>query len=178
MSIGIASALGFLAFFAGSEQQQQAFDWMIALSGLSSIFTWGSICFAHIRFRRAWRLAGRTLDDLPFRSQPGVLGSWVGFLFNCSVLVAQFWTGFAPIGYAEMSVRERVENWFKVYLACPVVLCCYMGYKIMYGTAILRSRDMDLKTGMREIDISELMKEERHEQSQWSRPKKLYKFFC
>lgn len=37
---------------------------------------------------------------------------------------------------------------------------------------------MDLKTGMRELDISELVKEERLEQASWSRQKKLYKFFC
>ncbi|KAK5014884.1 histidine permease, partial [Cryomyces antarcticus] len=96
VGIGIASALGFLAFLAGSDKAGEAFNWMLALSGLSSIFTWGSICLAHIRFRKAWRLNGHTLDELAFRSQPGVVGSWIGFLFNCLVLIAQFWTGFAP----------------------------------------------------------------------------------
>lgn len=69
VAIGVASALGFLAFFAGSSKQSDAFNWMLALSGLSSIFTWGSICLAHIRFRKAWRVQGRTLSELAFTSQ-------------------------------------------------------------------------------------------------------------
>jgi amino acid transporter len=34
------------------------FDWLLALSGLSALFTWGSICVAHIRFRSAWKHHG------------------------------------------------------------------------------------------------------------------------
>ena len=114
VSIGVASALGFLAFLAGSSKQTDAFNWMLALSGLSSIFTWGSICLAHIRFRKAWRVQGHTLDELAFRSQPGVIGSWIGFILNCLVLIAQFWTGFAPIGYGEDSASDLVVDFFQV----------------------------------------------------------------
>lgn len=122
VAIGVASVLGFLAFFAGSSKQTDAFNWMLALSGLSSIFTWGSICLAHIRFRAAWKKQGHTLDELAFRSQPGVWGSWVGFIFNCLVLIAQFWTAVWPIGYADMTPSEIAEGFFEAYLAAPVVI--------------------------------------------------------
>jgi yeast amino acid transporter len=49
VSIALASCLGGLAFLAGSNKQEDAFNWMIAISGLSSIMTWMSICLAHIR---------------------------------------------------------------------------------------------------------------------------------
>ncbi|GAB7359271.1 hypothetical protein MBLNU230_g5928t1 [Neophaeotheca triangularis] len=178
VSIAIASALGFLGFFAGSKYESDAFNWMIALSGLSSIFTWASICLAHIRFRRAWRLQGHTLDELAFRSQPGLIGSWLGFIFNCLVLVAQFWTGAWPVGYSEMTASEQVENFFMVYLAAPVVILCYVPYKIWYRTPFVRSHNMDLHTGMRDLNLAELIAEEKAEQAAWPRWKKVYKFFC
>lgn len=80
MSIIFASAVGLLCFLsaAGTDVRTQAFNWMLAISGLSSILTWGSICACHIRFRQAWKYNGHTLDELSFRSQPGVIGSWVG----------------------------------------------------------------------------------------------------
>jgi len=112
-SILVASAFGFLAFLAGSSAQTDVFNWMLALSGLSSIFTWGSICLAHIRFRKGWRVQGHTLDELAWRSQPGIIGSWVGFVLNCLVLVAQFWTGIWPIGYDELTTGEQAENFFE-----------------------------------------------------------------
>ncbi|KAL2351734.1 amino acid permease-domain-containing protein [Cryomyces antarcticus] len=178
VGIGIASALGFLAFLAGSDKAGEAFNWMLALSGLSSIFTWGSICLAHIRFRKAWRLNGHTLDELAFRSQPGVVGSWIGFLFNCLVLIAQFWTGFAPVGYADMTSSERTVNFFMVYLAAPVVILFYICYKIYYRTPFMRSHNMDLHTGVRELNLMELLAEERAEQAKWPKWKKAYKFLC
>ena len=41
-----ASLLGFLAYLGATHKQQDAFNWMLALSGLSSILTWASICAA------------------------------------------------------------------------------------------------------------------------------------
>lgn len=138
VSIGIASALGFLAFFAGSSKQKDAFDWMIALSGLSSIFTWGSICLAHIRFRRGWKQQGHSLKELAFRSQPGIVGSWVGFIFNFLVCVAQFWTGAWPLEYGLLSPGEQAQSFFKVYLATPVVIIFYVVYKLWKRTPFIR----------------------------------------
>jgi yeast amino acid transporter len=95
VAILFSSAFGFICYIvaAGSNTRTQAFNWMIAISGLAAIFTWASICLCHIRFRAAWKLQGHTLDELAFRSQAGVVGSWVGFIFNILILVAQFWTG-------------------------------------------------------------------------------------
>jgi amino acid transporter len=95
VSILFSSAFGFICYIvaAGSNTRTQAFNWMLAISGLAALFTWPSIYLCHIRFRAAWKLQGHTLDELAFRSQAGVIGSWIGFIFNCLMLVAQFWTG-------------------------------------------------------------------------------------
>ena len=178
MGIVVASSLGFLAFLAASPKQGDAFNWMLALSGLSSIFTWGSICLAHIRFRRGWAAQGHSLDELAFRSQPGVIGSWIGFGFNCLVLVAQFWVGFAPIGYEVMTTSQKVINFFQAYLAAPIVIICYVGYKWWYGTSVVNVSQMDLHTGIRELNLAELIAEERAEQAAWPAWKRFYKIIC
>ncbi|KAI4136142.1 MAG: hypothetical protein LQ341_005807 [Variospora aurantia] len=181
-AIGVAAAFGFLAYLAASNKDTEVFTWLQALSGLSSIFTWGSICLAHIRFRRAWRVQGRSLDELAFRSQAGVLGSWIGFIFNVLVLIAQFWTGFAPIqpqyGPPITGTLAHVRNFFQAYLAAPVVLLCYIVYKLIYRTPIMRCKDMDLKTGLRDLNVAELLADEEWEKASWPKWKKAYKFLC
>lgn len=177
-AIIVASALGLLCFLAASSKQTEAFAWMMAISGLSSIFTWGSVCLCHIRFRAAWKKQGHTLDELAFRSQPGVIGSWIGFIFNCLVLIAQFWVGFAPVGYASKSTGALVESFFEAYLAAPIVLLCYIPYKLYYRTKVVRSHEADLVTGRRDLDISALIEQEKAEQREWPAWKKVYKFFC
>lgn len=180
VAIIFSSAFGFIAYVvaAGTEAQGKAFTWMIAISGLASIFTWGSICFCHIRFRKAWKLQGHTLDELAFKSQATVWGSWVGFIFNLLVLVAQFWTGFAPVGYADMTAAERVETFFEAYLAFPIVMVCYIGFKLVYKTKIKRARDIDVTSGRREMNLAELLAQERAEQAKWPKWKKVWNTIC
>lgn len=180
VAIILASSLGALCYIVALEPSrvQQAWNWMFAVSGLASIFTWGSICLCHIRFRQAWALHGHTLDELPFRSQAGVIGSWIGFGFNCLVLVAQFWTGFAPIGYGEMSASDRTKNFFEGYLAAPIVICFYLFFKIWKKTSIRRLKDIDIVSGKRELDLTEILAAERAERATWPRWKKIWKTVC
>jgi yeast amino acid transporter len=178
VGILLASAVGFLAFLAGSSKQEAVFNWMLAVSGLSSVFTWASICLAHIRFRKAWRVQGHSLDELAFQSQAGISGSWLGFILNIIVLLAQFWTGFAPVGWREMSAAKRTANWFEAYLALPIVLAFYLPHKLYYRTNIIRSHNMDLHSGIRELNLAELIAEEKVEKQAWPAWKKTWNFFC
>lgn len=57
---------GLLAYINEASSGSTIFTWLLALSGLSNFFTWGSICYAHIRFRSSWKQQGRSLDELPF----------------------------------------------------------------------------------------------------------------
>ncbi|KAH9221499.1 amino acid transporter [Leptodontidium sp. 2 PMI_412] len=178
LAICFASSLGLVAFVADSGSQGTVLDWMLALSGLSSIFTWGSICLSHIRFRHGWKAQGHTLDELAFRSQPGIIGSWIGFIFNCLVLVTQFWTGAFPVGYEKLTGAQQVQHFFLAYLAAPIVIMFYVSYKFWFKTAIMGAKDMDLTTGRRELNLPELIAEEKAERAAWPRWKRGYKTFC
>jgi amino acid transporter len=141
VAIAIACAVGFIAYAVESGQQGTVLNWMLSFSGLSSIFTWGSICLSHIRFRRAWALQGHSLNELAFVSQPGLVGSWVGFIFTVFVLVAQFWTGAWPINYGEIGIRGQLRSFFLAYLTAPTVLIMYGVYKYRHKTKVWRARD-------------------------------------
>ena len=173
VGICFAALIGLLGYIGTSDKQANAFMWMLAISGLSLVFTWGSICLAHIRFRRGWKLQGHSLDELAFRSHPGVIGSWIGFIFNCLVLVAQFWNAMWPI-----HGKPDAETFFSAYLAVPVILTFYISYKIINKTTFVRAKDMDLTTGRRELDLAQLLAEERAKRATWPLWKKVYRFFC
>lgn len=173
-----SSAIGFLAFVVDSGKSQEFLDWLVALSGLSSILTWGSINLAHIRFRKAWAAQGHTLDELAFRSQPGVIGSWIGFIFNVLILIAQFWTGLFPTGYGELTAAEQIKSFFLAYLAAPVVLSFFIFWKVWKRTSIIRSKDVDLHSGQREMDLPALLAREREEQAVWPTWKKMWNVVC
>lgn len=88
-SVCIIILFGALAYVNLNGKGPVIFDWLLALSGLATLFTWGSICLAHIRFRKAWAYHGHTLDEIPFHAVGGVYGSWLGLFLVVIVLIAQ-----------------------------------------------------------------------------------------
>lgn len=179
VSIGIASAIGLLAYLYVSPVQGPAFTWLLALSGLSSIFTWASICWAHIQFRKAWLLQGNSLSDLVYQSPLGVYGSWIGLCSLILILVAQFWVAIAPQGAKEnLSSGARATNFFEAYLAMPVVLIFYGFYKVVYSTKVVRVADIDLVTGRNEFESKGVRRRWREDRSEWPAWKVVYKTLC
>lgn len=77
-----------IAYVSLASSGATVFAWLLSLSGLAALFTWGSICLAHIRFRQAWAFHGHTPEELPFKSPFGVWGSWLGLSLNVLVLIA------------------------------------------------------------------------------------------
>ncbi|KAG5926116.1 Amino-acid permease inda1 [Claviceps africana] len=145
---------GFLGFVSLNNNGAVVFDWLLALSGLAALFTWGSICLAHIRFRKAWKYHGHTLDEIPFKAIGGVYGSWLGLALCVLVLIAQFYTAIAaPPGKSGVGT---VQDFFKSYLAFPVVIFFWIVGYLWKGKGWLRTAEMDVDTGRRELDWEEI----------------------
>ena len=178
VNILIASAIGLLSYLYLSPVQGEAFTWLLALSGLSSIFTWSSICYAHIRFRKAWLQQGNLLSDLVYQSPIGTIGSWVGLISLLLILVAQLWVAIDPVGGSTDTAAQIATNFFAAYLAAPVVLLFFLGYKLWYRTSMVKIKDIDLQTGRHEADSALWRDKRREERSQWPRWKKVYKTMC
>jgi len=147
---------------------ETVFNWFVSLSGLAALFTWGSICLSHIRFRKAWAYHGHTVDEIPFRAAGGVYGSWLGLFIIVVVLIAQFYTAVSPVG-------KRVgtaEDFFKSYLALFVVMAFWIVGYFWKRTGWLRTSQMDVDTGRRELDW-DLINREREEMKTWPAWKRL-----
>ncbi|KAK3948635.1 amino acid permease-domain-containing protein [Pseudoneurospora amorphoporcata] len=185
-AILFAALVGLIGYLVDLKVQADVLNWLLAVSGLSSIFTWGSICLCHIRFRRAWASRGRSLSQLSFTAQAGVAGSYIGLGLNVFVLIAQFWTAAFPIvtftdnqDSHHASATEVVQTFFLQYLCVPIVGAFYLCHKLWFRTKVVRSADMDLDTGRRrDVNLTVLKAMEREEVEGWPRWKRVYRFFC
>lgn len=156
VAIIITNVFGLISFIAASGRQAEVFDWLLSISALSSLFTWLSICVAHIRFRSALRFQGRNTDELAFTSQTGVIGSYFGAALNTLVIIAQFWLALFPLGE-----HPSVSAFFMSYLGFVILIIFYVGHKIWRKNWIIciRAKDMDIDTGRRETDLEALKQE-------------------
>lgn len=148
---------GLLAYINLDRSGQIVFDWLVALSGLAALFTWGSICVAHIRFRSAWAYHGHTLDEIPFHAIGGVYGSWLGFILVVLVLIAQFYTAVWPLGGGV----NDAEGFFQSYLAFFVVGFFWVCGYFWKRTGWLKLSQIDVDSGRRPVDWDRVMGERR-----------------
>lgn len=178
VGIAVTSAFGLIAFVAESDKEGDVFNWLLALSGLSSLFTWAGICLCHIRFHRALAAQGRSTDELTFVSPLGVWGSYWGFFICIIELAAEFYVSLFPVGDS-----PSAANFFEGYLSLPIVMAMYVGHKIWKKNwkLFIRAEDMDIDTGRREVDL-ELLKQEIAEERAALAAKpwwyRIFKIFC
>ncbi|KAK8024887.1 Amino-acid permease INDA1 [Apiospora arundinis] len=171
-SVAVIIIFGLLAYISEAEKGQEVFDWLQALSGLAALFTWGSICYAHIRFRQAWKHHGHTLDEIPFKAIGGVYGSWLGLFLIVVVLVVQFYTAICPVGGG----YNDAAGFFKAYLALPVLLVFWAGGFLWKRTGWLTMSQIDVDSGRRVLDWDEI-NAFRAEQAKWPMWKRILKIF-
>jgi len=141
---------GLLAFIGESNRQGVVFNWLLALSGLSFFFIWAAICLTHIRFRHAWKVQGHVKAELPYEAAFGVYGSWYGLILNILCLIATFYVALFPIGGS-----PNASAFFSYYLAGPLVIVLYLGWKLYSRdwTLYIHARDMDITSGRRSLDL-------------------------
>lgn len=177
-ALGLTALFGLVAFSAASGKEKQALTWLLALTGLSSIFTWFSISLSHIRFRMALKVQGRNTNELWVPSVFGVWGSAFAMIIDILIIGAQIWVGLFPV---KAKGKADVENFFQVALAIPIAALFYFPYKFYYKTKLVSLRDMDLDTGRRETDL-ELLRIEIMEERERVRARgflyRMYTIWC
>ncbi|CAF1136231.1 unnamed protein product [Adineta steineri] len=172
-ALALSIIIGFIAYVNCAKVGTKVFDWLLAPSGLSAFFTWGSICACHIMFRLAWKAQGHTLDELAFVSPFRIVGSCFGLLLNILCLIAQFCIAVSPIRGS-----ASAKSFFEAYLAALLVIVSYIVWKIWKRTSIVRPSTIDLETERRILNVQQLIDEERAERRAWPIWKKVFYECC
>lgn len=148
--IVIQLLFGCLAYIGEAHASGTIFTWLLSLSGLSFFFLWLSINLAHVRFRHGWYAHGFTKEQLPYQAAFGIWGSYIGVALNLLAMIATFYTSLFPLHGS-----PSAETFFENYLAAPIVLALYLGWKIWTRDwkLFVRTADMDVTTGIRRGSI-------------------------
>lgn len=141
-AIAVTLLFGSIAYFTEAGVGGALFGWLLSICGLSTTFIWGSICLAHIQFRRAWKIQNRKLEDLPYRSIFGVYGSIYGVAMTILALIAQFYVAVFPIGK-----KPNPVDFFQAYMAAPILIISFVAWKFFRRTSFVRIEKIDLSEG-------------------------------
>lgn len=139
-AILFTNAFGALSMMNVSTGASKAYGYIVNLSGVSTFLVWAAISFTHIRFRRAWKKARRSTDDLPFKDRFYPFTAYFGLVSNIVLAFVQGWTTLSPFD---------AGNFVDAYILLPLFPVIYIVYKWWNKTRYWRLNEIDLDHGRR-----------------------------
>ncbi|SMR62923.1 unnamed protein product [Zymoseptoria tritici ST99CH_3D1] len=145
-AILLTNAFGALAMMNVSTGAARAYGYIVNISGVSTFLVWGSISFIHIRFRTAWKVQGRTVEELPFKSMLYPWNPYFGLAANIFLALVQGWGTLAPFD---------AGNFVSAYILLPLFPVIWVVFKLINRTHFRRAEEIDLVSGRREdLDVA------------------------
>lgn len=85
------------------------------------------ICLSHIRMRAAWKVQGRSVEELPWKSKVFPWAAYWGLFWCVALIIIEFYLAVSPLGD-----KPSAENFFANYLSVVAIIILYIGAKIFY----------------------------------------------
>lgn len=139
-SVIFVNLLGLISLMNISTGAANAYGYIVNLSGVAVFIVWGAVSFIHFRFRKAWKIQGRSLDELPFKALWFPWLTWFGLFFNVFLGLIQGWSYFKPFDAA---------NFVDAYVLLPFCVILFLVLKLWRKTKWVNLSEIDLDEGRR-----------------------------
>ncbi|ESK96929.1 dicarboxylic amino acid permease [Moniliophthora roreri MCA 2997] len=136
-----------LVFLNVKSSGARVFTWFVNLVSTFGAITWICICYSHLRFMKALKAQGRSRDQLPYKAPLQPFGSWFALIATAIVTLFK--------GFDSFIGTFKVDGFVTSYIALPTFVVMYIGYKVVMKTKVHRIDEIDLVTGLKEIDDEE-----------------------
>ncbi|KAM3497678.1 hypothetical protein MY10362_008980 [Beauveria mimosiformis] len=146
--------VGLLSYLNVSNSGEKVFTWFVNLSTISGYIAWLIVMVTYIRFRKALEY-NNLLDIRPYKTP---LQPYASYFMIALVGLLTITNGFQSF----MAKPFVVADFIAAYITIPLVLILYFGHKIWFRTRwAIPIHEIDVITGVREMDELEQMDEER-----------------
>lgn len=150
LAVILFSVTGFLSLMNISTGAAKAYSYIVNLSGVAVFIVWGAINAYHLRFRRAWKLQGRSIDELPYKGLWYPVLPIAGLVLNSFLALIQGWSTFKPF---------LAKDFVDAYILLPFFFVLVAFLKLVNKTKWVHLATADLDSGRRsDLDVSEVKK--------------------
>ncbi|OMH83394.1 Lysine-specific permease [Zancudomyces culisetae] len=137
ISLILTECLGLL-FIILAEYSNNAYLFLVNMSSIFGLMGWTTISIVHIFFRRAYRLQGYKVKDLPYRSPLYPFGPYFCLTFIAFIIGSQV--------YAVIIKKQTVLQKVSTLIGIPIFLGLYLSYKIIKRPKFVNPYEADLIT--------------------------------
>ncbi|MFC7395567.1 amino acid permease [Scopulibacillus cellulosilyticus] len=128
--------IGMLCFLTSFFGDGTVYNWLLNAAGLAGYISWLGISITHLRFRKAYKVQGKNMADLPYVAKWFPLGP---ILATALCLIAMLGTNYSAF------IGPKID-WYGIlvsYIGLPLFLAGYLGYKIVMKSKMVPLQDAD-----------------------------------
>jgi yeast amino acid transporter len=145
LCVAIVFAVGLLAFLSVDNSAAVVLNWFVSLVTASQLINFCVIAYSYIRFKKACEAQAISRDSLPYKAPLQPYAAWIA-LVCCFVMT--FIGGYSIFLDDNFTVPDFLFQYLMVGLF-PVI---FFGWKILKKTRWLPPHEVDLRTGVAEIE--------------------------
>ncbi|KAI8968056.1 amino acid permease/ SLC12A domain-containing protein [Mycotypha africana] len=145
-SITITAVISLITFATAFIPGKALFTVLTDLSGIAGFVTWGGICFAHFRFRKALKFNGHRVQDLPISTPFHPFGDIFGMIACVVISLMAGYSYFVPPDPVGL-----IGN----YGGLIVVACLFVILKLWTKSKMIPIAEIDIDTGRAEYSFTD-----------------------
>lgn len=145
LCVAVVFAISMLAFLQVNNSAAVVLNWFVSLVTASQLINFCCIAWSYIRFKRACEAQGLSRDALPYKAPFQPYAAWIS-LICCFVMV--FVGGYSIF----IDDNFTVPDFLFQYMMVGVFPVIFLGWKFAKGTKWLSPEEVDLLTGVEEIE--------------------------
>lgn len=138
VAVAVTAVVGLLAFLNLSSEGGRVFNWLLNISGVAGLTTWGSTCLSHLYFTRALKAQGISRSELPYVSRFQPYTAYYGLFFNVLIALTQGFTVF---------INWSTSDFFAAYISIILFVVLGVGHKLWYRQPMVDPAKADLVRG-------------------------------
>lgn len=162
VAVTLMNLFGLISIMNITTGASNAFGYIVNISGVAVFIVWGLISYTHIRVRKAWKIQGFDMEQLPYRTRLFPWIAWFGLAANIFLALVQGWTTLSPF---------VASDFVDAYILLPFAGIIYVVTGLFKGFSIVDLSEIDLTEGLRK----DLEVHEEDEDAAWY--KKLWNMF-
>lgn len=128
--------IGMLCFLTSLFGDGTVYNWLLNAAGLAGYLSWLGISVTHFRFRKAYKVQGKDMNDLPYVAKWFPLGPILATLL---CLIAMLGTNYQAF------IGSKID-WYGIavsYIGLPLFILGYFSYKIVKRSKIVPLEECD-----------------------------------
>ncbi|BEJ11009.1 hypothetical protein CspHIS471_0104310 [Cutaneotrichosporon sp. HIS471] len=141
-----------LAFLVADNNAYAVFIYFTSSVTICGALSWISILSSHIAMMKGLRAQGISRDTLPYKAPFQPYLTYFALSFTILLTIFKGFDAFIHSPHATKNKTFDYKSFITHYIAVPVYVFGFLGYKWRYKTKMVKPLEMDLDSGAREFD--------------------------